>query len=193
MMPTQKLDSMINANKPSRQNTRGFTLVEMLVTVLLLSLLMSMAVPSFREATLSSQLTSFANDFVASTVLSRSEAIKRNSQVTLCATTCATSATTCTCATSGGWEQGWVVLADIDLDGSIDDVVSRHAALKTGLKMTDASNTRSMTFEPSGVGSTQVTMTLCRNSPSAGTNERVITVSATGRASVSKTTTGSCP
>ena len=45
-----------------------------------------------------------ANDLLASVQLARSEAIKRNVAVTLCA-----SADGTTCAGGGGWEQGWVV------------------------------------------------------------------------------------
>jgi len=163
----------------------GFTLIELMVTLAIMIIIMAVAVPSFNETMLGSKLTSNANDFVTSLNKARSEAIKRNSTVTFCASTCAASDTTCTCATAGGWDQGWVILAGTE-------IVFRHTSITTGLKMTDASNVRSITLQPTGVGATQATITLCQNSPSAGSQERVISVSATGRASLTSTTNGTC-
>ena len=45
---------------------RGFTLIELMVAILVLGILLGVAVPSFREAALSSRLTGYANDLVAS-------------------------------------------------------------------------------------------------------------------------------
>ena len=77
-------------------SNRGFTLIEMMVTIAVMAMLLMIAVPSFRNASLSSQLRSAANDFIASSNLARSEAIKRGSAVTLCV-----SADGSTCAAGG--------------------------------------------------------------------------------------------
>jgi type IV fimbrial biogenesis protein FimT len=45
---------------------RGFTLIELMVTIMVLAVLLGLGVPSFREAALSSRVTSYANDLVAS-------------------------------------------------------------------------------------------------------------------------------
>lgn len=172
---------------------RGFTLIELMVAITVMAVLLGLAVPSFNEATLGSKLGSYANNFVASTNLARSEAIKRNVKVTLCATADGSS-----CASSGGWEQGWIIKCKTtnnttcDATGSDWIVIHRQQALGSGLKMTDVADTRSMEFDPAGVGATPATVTLCRATPSVGGQERVISVTATGRASVRKTTTGSC-
>lgn len=171
----------------------GFTLVEMMIAIAILAILLSIGVPSMTEAMLGSKLSSFANNFVASANMARSEAIKRNVEVTLCA-----SADGASCATSGGWEQGWVVMCQSEdnvackVGGANSIVMHRQQALPTGLKMSENSDQRTLAFKSTGVGATGATLKLCRSTPTVGSQERVIRVTATGRASVSKTTSGSC-
>lgn len=156
---------------------RGFSLVEMMVTLGISFILLALAVPSFNDAILGSKLSTYANSLVSSSFLARSEAIKRNSNVTMCVST---DETTCT---TGGWEQGWIVLAGTT-------VLHKQKAASNGFKLTGT--VPSLTYQPTGVGSTQATITVCRSIPSVGTEERVVSISATGRASVATTTAGIC-
>ena len=89
----------------TRLSERGFSLVELLVTLAVAAVLMVLAVPSFRQLTLSNRLTTTANDIVASINTARMEAIKRNGSVQLCsdsATANATGALGTACGTSAG-------------------------------------------------------------------------------------------
>lgn len=171
----------------------GFTLIELMIAIAVMAILLGVAVPSFNDAVLGSKLGSYANNFVASVNMARSEAIKRNVKVMLCASSDGTN-----CAASGGWEQGWVAkckTADnvqCNTAGPNWLTIYRQQALPNGLKMTETSAKREIEFDPTGVGATSATLTACRASPSVGAQERVVKVSGTGRASVSKTTTGSC-
>lgn len=159
---------------------QGFTLIELMITITVLGILLAVALPSFTEALLGGKLGSYANSFVASAYLARGEAIKRNAVVQLCASSNGTSCT-------GSWEQGWIVLAG----GST--VIHSQQALSPGLRMTESGGLASISFQPTGVGVTPATLTVCKATPSAGGQERVIAISATGRASVTKTTNGVCP
>jgi len=158
---------------------RGFTLIELLVTIFIAAILLAIAVPNFNDAVLGARLSAQANNLLASVQLARSEAIKRNTATTLCQ-----SSDGATCTNSGGWEQGWVVLTGTT-------VLQHQQALPTGLKVTQTGGTSSLSFQPIGVGATAATFTVCRSSP-VGKQERVVTVSATGVAYVTRTTAGAC-
>ncbi len=158
---------------------KGFSLVELMIAIAILGILTAIAIPSFNEAILSNKLRSYANSLVSHAYLARGEAIKSNAPVTLCVSTDGTS-----CAT-GGWELGWIVLSGTT-------VVQRQQATAPGYKITESAGLSSLTFQPTGIGATQATLTVCRETPEAGSQERVVTISATGRPSVTKTTTGSC-
>src|SRR6185312_13831464 len=87
------------------RSQQGFTIVELMVALAILSILLYIAVPSFRDTGLPSQLRAVANGMVAATQIARSEAIKRNATVRLCV-----SSDGATCAT-GNWQQGWIVIS----------------------------------------------------------------------------------
>ncbi len=83
----------------------GFTLVELMITLVIAVVLIAIAVPSFRSITLSTKLTSTANDFVASIETARMEAIKRNVSVQVCSNVAANNGSDAmgsACATHAG-------------------------------------------------------------------------------------------
>jgi type IV fimbrial biogenesis protein FimT len=166
---------------PRARTARGFTLIELLITVTILAILLGMAVPSFNNAVLGGKLTSFASDLVASTQIARSEAIKRNATVTMCA-----SEDGATCASSGGWEKGWIVqLAN-------GDVLQRQPVLPAEFRIAQTGGNATLSFPPSVIGATQATFTVCRATP-VGKQNRVVTVTATGSTRVAINTVTTCP
>lgn len=178
---TRRTDSI------QRCEQHGFTLVELMITLAVFAVLLAIMVPSYSDMTLGSKLRSQANDLVAGAVLARSEAIKRNSVVRMCV-----SADGASCI-AGGWEQGWVVFHDADDDGTLDAgeaVLLLHQAAASGFKITGT--VASVRFQGTGVGATQAILTACRATPSVGAHERVVNISATGRASVTKTNVATC-
>lgn len=177
--------------------TRGFTLIEVLVVVTISVVLAMVAAPSFKYIFLSNKLATYTNDFVASTQVARSEAIKRNQVVRLCR-----SADGATCAGSGTWQQGWIVFADANNNGTVDTgetviraepAISSDYLFQCPTNVTCTSANYSLAFQASGVGSDTASLMLCRSSPSAGNQERTISLGPTGRTTIGKTTTGNCP
>jgi type IV fimbrial biogenesis protein FimT len=89
----------------------GFTMAELLITVIIAVILMSVAAPSMLNSIRNNRFTALANDFVTSLQLARSEAIKRNQIVNVQALA-ATDA--------DEWGGGWRVWTDLNGNGSFD-------------------------------------------------------------------------
>lgn len=154
----------------------GFTLIEMMVAIAVMSILLLIALPSFQSTMLSVKLRSYSNELVASAYLARSEAIKSNSAVTMCASSNGNSC-------DGEWAEGWIILNN-------NGVIQSHGALASGYKINAGES--KIVFQSTGIGATQAALTVCRSYPEAGSQERVVTISATGRPAVTRTTLGSC-
>jgi len=84
----------------------GFTMIELMVTLAVAAILVTVAVPSFQTMIESNALTSQINLFIGSLNAARSEAVKRGKQVTLCKSVNGSS-----CA-GAGYEAGWIVFVD---------------------------------------------------------------------------------
>ncbi|MES2491529.1 MAG: GspH/FimT family pseudopilin [Pseudomonadota bacterium] len=67
----------------------GFTLLELMITITVAVILISIAVPSYRSTILSSRLTTATNDFVAAVNMAKLEAVRRNRAIQFCAGTAA--------------------------------------------------------------------------------------------------------
>ena len=88
---------------------KGFTLLELIVTLAVTAIVLIVGVPSFQALIRDNGLVALTNEFIVALHLARSEAIKRNHRVTLCK-----SADGLECTDSGGYEQGWMVFDDPD-------------------------------------------------------------------------------
>ena len=80
----------------------GFTLIEMMITILIMAIMVSFAVPSFNNMIEKNQSLTTANDLLADIQLARSEAIKQDTLVSVCPSN---DGATC----SGSWTDGWIV------------------------------------------------------------------------------------
>ena len=67
-----------------KRHERGFTLVELMITLAIALVLIMIAVPSFKNITLSNKLTTTANDMVSALGTARMEAIKLNARTQFC-------------------------------------------------------------------------------------------------------------
>jgi type IV fimbrial biogenesis protein FimT len=85
----------------------GFTMVELLVTIAIASILLTLAVPSFRYVTNSNRIAGELNGLVGDLQFARAEAVKEGRTVTVCA-----SADGNTCSNAITWQSGWIVFSD---------------------------------------------------------------------------------
>lgn len=186
-----KSPSVIAVDPGQRPYMRGLTLIELLVTLAVLAIVAAAAMPAFDSVTMSNRLTTYGNEFIAAAQAARSEAIKRNANVVMCASSDGSS-----CLTSGGWQVGWVVFHDPDNDGVLDSgetVIQTRPALQSGYLFKASSGALVARFDGTGALSNgPLTFKLCRSTPSVGSSDRQVDLSLTGRATLSKTSTGTC-
>ncbi len=118
---------------PTRIETtgqRGFTMLELMVVVAVIAILAGLAAPSFNKLILDQRIKTMAADLNASLARTRSEAVKRNTNVTLWP------------STAGAWQNGWTI-ADPNNAGINIEAHSGY----TGLAVTGPA---SVTYQSSG-------------------------------------------
>lgn len=101
----------------------GFTLVELLMTFVVLAVMLTLAAPSFISFQRNAELTSAANSFAAALSAARAEAMKRQLNVMIRPYPIA----------NNDWRQGSITYADVNWDfaytGGTDVQVSQQGAM----------------------------------------------------------------
>jgi type IV fimbrial biogenesis protein FimT len=127
----------------------GFTLVELLVVIMIVSILMGIGVPSFKYVTNSNRLSAEVNGLLGDMQFARAEAIKEGVFVTVCA-----SSDQATCSESPDWSSGWIVFTDPNKAGVVDtpdSILRKQKGLYKGDKLVDTTGVlSSATFNRAG-------------------------------------------
>ncbi len=170
----------------------GFSLIELLVTFAVLAISVALAIPSFSELVKNNKVTTTSNNLVRALQLARSEAVKRNTPVTVCR-----SQDQAQCRTGNGWKDGWIVFAEDvrtagNKIGTVDEsertsIVGVQEALSSVLQLTVFADT--ITFTPSGRPDAAGDIKVCDDRK--GTHGNTVKLNATGR--VRLETEVSCP
>lgn len=93
---------------------RGFTLTELLTTLAVAAIGLSIATPGFQELTSNSRRATSINSLVSTLHRARNEAVTRNQQVTVCPSDNGTS-----CVDGAAWSDGWIAFPDPDQDRQV--------------------------------------------------------------------------
>lgn len=175
-----------------RDPHKGVSLIELMVTVTIAGIMLTIAAPSLQTFIRSSHIRTVTNGLTGMLNLSRSEAVKRGWPMTLCKTN-DVNAATLACNNSATWQDGWIVFSDFDQDGVID---AGESPLRVGKPDTekitingDTNFSNYVTYLPTGVslgngGSADGTLDLCLEGL-----QRIIDISSTGRITIES---GSC-
>lgn len=171
--------------------SRGFTLVEAVIILALVAGALTMAVPAMNNWLTKSHQHNLANAIAHSISRARTESIKRNSRVTICI-----SSDQQTCTQSGDWAQGWIIFSDIGSSRTLEagDEIIYYESGDTSHRITATGNQHIKSyssFVSSGKsrllsGALQAgTITVC----APGQNATTVVLAATGRVTVTYTTT----
>lgn len=158
-MPTTT--DISNSNISLRGKAFGFTMIELMITLVIVGILATIAVPSFRDFVRTQRVKSASFELVAALTLTRSEAIKRNTNIVMT-------------QASGGWQNGWSI--------SAGGQALRTQNAYNGVSITDSANAAAITFNRDGrLGSTPTSFTVGASPASSNVSSRCISISLSGR------------
>lgn len=172
---------------------RGFTLIELMITLVVAAALLGLAVPSFRTFLNSNRLTTASNDLHADIVFARSEALKRQGgatpgqvgQMIVCVSS---NGSDCSAAPTT-WDAGWIVFWDQDRSGTYsaganDVLLKSHAALPPELSVATApADTVLLAYTPLGTLNSVSVVTVAITNTNIS-KSRKVTITTTGQAAV---------
>jgi type IV fimbrial biogenesis protein FimT len=167
-------------NKQPLVGFKGFTLIELIITLTIAGILMAIAAPNMSGFVARSRLASQVNELIADMNLARNEAIKRSTTTGVCATAVNGAA----CAPGGNWANGWLVYY-VDPATAASVTIKIHEQLSGNNTLTAPSD--ALIFSKSGfLTSATGSITLCDVKLH---KSRLLEVKGTGRSAL---TEGNC-
>lgn len=112
---------------PSTPSSSGFTLIELMVTLTVLAILVSLGMPAMADVVRNNRRTTLVNELLASLMLARADAARSGQPVIVCGVDDANSNGAIDAAeracTGLDWRTGWMVAAwnDADADSVLDN------------------------------------------------------------------------
>ncbi|HEY4366117.1 MAG TPA: GspH/FimT family protein [Steroidobacteraceae bacterium] len=155
----------------------GLTLLEMLMTLAMLGILSSLAVPGFTALRYDTTRTAAVNELLHALFLARSESVKRGTVVSVCKSRDGSS-----CANSApDWNIGWMVFVNEDRDEppqreDQEPIVAVYQGWSSG---SITSNRTAYSFRPVTQSPVNGTLVFC--DPRGSATARAIIISHTGR------------
>lgn len=156
----------------------GFTLVELIVTILIAGILAAAAIPSFSGMLANQRAKSVATDLVVAMTRARNEAIMRNADVTLA-------------PNAGGWKNGWTIYPSLSPGTILESHGASPATVVINASFTGTGS--SVIYQSSGRLNSTLTGTasFAISTTGADTVYRCVTTDLSGRTLTKSTST--CP
>ena len=155
------------------KKSRGFTLPELMITLGVIAIVLSTAVPSVTSMVKNNRLATQLNSIVTHIHVARAEAVKRDVRVILCRSASPNSSAPLCGGNTQIWESGYIVFADDGnnsnnvYDAGTDTLLMRGQPSTSGVKMrTNGTWNNNLEFNPDGStneGGGTALMALCDN------------------------------
>jgi type IV fimbrial biogenesis protein FimT len=163
-------------------NTGGYSLYELLMTLALVALVLTIGLPSFGSLAADKRLRVETNALFHAVHLARKSSIVRRRVVSLCPSIDGES-----CNPGYDWSDGWIMFANVDRDDppQVDDnepILRRHAVDNT---VRIVANRRGFTLRSTELRATNGTLIFCDRGGRA--RPRALVVSYTGRPRITMT------
>lgn len=158
-----------------RDRQQGVTLIELMITIAVAAIMLSIAVPSFTAFAIRNQLVAYNNDLISAVNFARSEAIRRGTTVSVCRRSSDTS------CVGGSWSNGWLVVVNT---GNVNPgttapsgpVLRVHEALTTGYTLGATSSfTNHVTYQADGSANTVGTFAFCHDNDATTARTAILT------------------
>jgi type IV fimbrial biogenesis protein FimT len=164
----------------TRPKSSGFTMVELMMTVAIGSIVLMLAIPSFRYVTNSNRIAAEINGLLGDLQFARAEAIKEGKTVTVCLSSDGAS-----CTGGTAWENGWIVFQDPTNLGFVDPTenVLRIQKRFSGTDSFSSSGITSVTFNREGYAApiANTTIFTLHDSTSTAAWTRCLTINLVGQ------------
>ncbi|MEH6518573.1 MAG: GspH/FimT family pseudopilin [Halioglobus sp.] len=145
--------------------SRGMTLIELMIVLLILMVTIALAAPSMRNLVYSTRVSSEINRLMTAVNLVRSEALSRNQAVSMCPSSMAISGKP---ICSGAFADGWIIFSNLDRDKVVDaedEVIRVFEAIPAGYTLSNKKGTipaqERITYLSDGSSHRNRTLLLC--------------------------------
>ena len=194
------------------RRSKGFNLIELVITISLMAILTVLAVPGFESISNINRLSGTSNEFLTTLQVARSESIRRGVRVVVCRSNNPDSGASASCSTTTGNWSGWIVFVD---DGAATPANAKNGTRDTGETLVRvgsagapilivpstavSSASQRIIFRPDGLARTEANgllaaqMRVCVATGNPSENARDVSISFGSRTLVTKTNAaGAC-
>ncbi|MDJ0750531.1 MAG: GspH/FimT family pseudopilin [Woeseiaceae bacterium] len=141
----------------NNRTQNGFTLHELLITVLIAGVVMTVGIPNLLALNQNGRMTATANNIHSAFHLARSESSRAKANITVCASSSSLAATP---DCEGDWDEGFIVFVDDDgdlsVDAGTDSILRVFPALDDSITLAVADDATYFSFASTGLGRSNV-------------------------------------
>ena len=129
------------------QFRKGFTILELMITLSIVAVLLTLGVPAFHKYSLKQKMNAAVSSLQNDLLYGRSQAIYRDIQVIACP-----GSPSYGCTESTDWSDGWIVFTDVNTDRLRQDGedLLRHTQALQNIMVHSSSGRTNLRFYPNG-------------------------------------------